>query len=115
MKKLMLVLFLGLGVATLVNAQDESPPRTPVMEDQDREKIEISKLPQAVRTALESEDYENWTVSSAYRSTQTESSDETRSMEVYVVEMKNGADTQVVKFDKDGNKVDEVIEDNRQQ
>lgn len=111
MKKLILSFFLAISVLTLAQAQDDT--QTPPSSQDNREKIEISQLPQPVRTALESKDYATWTVSSAYRSTQTESSDETKSMEVYVVEMKNGADTQIVKFDKDGNKVNEEIEDDQ--
>ena len=111
MKHLILSFFLVIGGLTLAHAQDDT--QTPPASQDNREKIEIGQLPQPVRTALESEDYATWTVSAAYRSTQTESSDETKSMEVYVVEMKNGADTQIVKFDKDGNKVNEEIEDNQ--
>ena len=111
MKHLILSFFLVIGGLTLAHAQDDT--QTPPTSQDNREKIEISQLPQPVKTALESEDYATWTISSAYRSTQTESSDETKSMEVYVVEMKNGADTQVVKFDKDGNKVNEEIEENQ--
>lgn len=106
MKRVVTVLLLF--AAMVVKAQDTLRIEP---QDQERQKIEISQLPMPVRTALESDDYANWTVSSAYRSTQTESSDETKSMEVYVVELKKGADIQVVKFDKDGVKLSEDIQE----
>lgn len=79
----------------------------PEPRQQDREKVEIRDLPQAIRTELESTEYAGWNISSAYRTTQTESVDETQSMEVYVVELKSGADTQTIRFDRDGNRIDE--------
>jgi hypothetical protein len=114
MKKLMLAAFLMFGGIAFVNAQDttstSTPTQTPTQEqgmDQDRQQIEVRELPDAVRTSLESQDYQGWTVSSAYRSTQKDASDETKSMEIYVVELKNGAETKTAKFDKDGNKLDD--------
>jgi hypothetical protein len=114
MKKLMLALFLLFGGVALVNAQEKDstqiqpPTETPTQDqDQDRQQIQLSELPQAIKTSLESTDYAGWNISQAFRSTQKDASDETKSMEVYVVELKNGAETKSVKFDKDGNKIDE--------
>jgi uncharacterized membrane protein (UPF0127 family) len=115
MKKLMLALFLMFGGIAVVNAQDTTatPTQTTPTQDQERTQIQISELPEAVTTALESQDYSGWTVASAYRSTQKDSSDETKSMEVYVVELKNGAETKSVRFDKDGNKLDDEGKDKK--
>lgn len=113
MKKLLFMMSMILGTAAFVNAQNQDTTQTQTQsqnlsnQDQDRQKIEISQLPQAIRTELESTDYAGWNISSAYRSTQTETSDETKSMEVYVVELKNGADTQTLEFDRDGNRLND--------
>jgi hypothetical protein len=113
MKKLMLAAFLLFGGIAFVNAQEKDstqvqPPteQTPT-QDQDRQQIQVSELPQAIKTSLESTDFTGWNISQAYRSTQKDASDETKSMEIYIVELKNGADTKSVKFDKDGNKIDQ--------
>jgi hypothetical protein len=121
MKKIMLSLCLVLGGLAVANAQTDTTSTstqtqttdTQISTDQDRQEIQVSELPEAVRTQLESQDYSGWTVSTAYRSTQTESSDETMSMEVYVVELKNGADIKTVRFDKDGNKLDDEGNDDQ--
>lgn len=104
MKKLSILIGTLLVIGLQGFAQDQ---RTPEPRQQDREKVEIRDLPQAIRTELESTEYAGWNISSAYRTTQTESVDETRSMEVYVVELKSGADTQTIRFDRDGNRMDE--------
>src|SRR5688572_21127771 len=107
MKKLMLVIGLMFGGIALVNAQEQdttsttptqTESQTTTTQDQDRQKIEVRELPEAIRTSLETQDYQGWVVSSAYRSSQTDASDETKSMELYIVELKNGAETKTVKF-----------------
>ena len=112
MKKLMLAFCLLFAGVAFVNAQDTTQtqsPTQPAMEqsgDQDRQLIQASELPEAVRTSLQSQDFSGWTVSQAYRSTHTDANDETKSMEAYVVELRNGAETKTVKFDKDGNELE---------
>lgn len=112
MKRIFLIVAMAAFVVVSASAQDKvaQEPR-----QQDREKIEIRDLPQPIRTALESTEYAGWNVSSAYRTTQTESVDETQSMEVYVVELKSGADTQIIRFDRDGNRIDEDRRNRRDQ
>jgi hypothetical protein len=110
MKKLMLALLLMIGGIAVVNAQDTTNMQTQnptVTQDQDRTQIQVSELPEAVQTALASQDYSGWTVATAYRTTQKDTSDETKSMEVYAVELKNGAEVKTVKFDKDGNRIED--------
>jgi len=118
MKKLMLAAFLLFGGVALVNAQEKDstqiqPPTETPTQDQDRQQIQLSELPQAIKTSLESTDYAGWNISQAFRSTQKDASDETKSMEIYVVELKNGADTKSVKFDKDGNKIEDKKKDQK--
>lgn len=116
MKKLMLALCMLFGGVAFVNAQnqDQSTPSTPSTQtetmdqsgDQDRQPIQASELPEAVRTQLQSADYSGWTVAQAYRGTHTDATDQTKSQEVYIVELRNGAETKTAKFDKDGNSLD---------
>src|SRR5215216_2599795 len=79
MKKLMLALCLSLGGVALVNAQDttqtQSQTQTQMSTDQDqnRQQIEVSALPEAIRTSLQTQDYSGWTVSAAYTADQTAS------------------------------------------
>lgn len=118
MKKLMLAMFLMFGGIAVINAQDSTSTPTPTQtpttaQDQERTKIQIAELPEAVQTSLQSQDFSGWTVATAYRSTQKDSSDETKSMEIYVVDLKNGAETKTVKFDKDGKKLDDEKKDQK--
>jgi hypothetical protein len=106
-------------------------------DDQDREKINSRDLPDAVKRSLEGTEYRGWLVNAAYKSkgvegtmsgdstsnsssnsSSTSSSGQTTQsgnsttsgaygQEVYVVELKNGAQTKTVRFDKDGNKLDD--------
>lgn len=104
MKKIMLAVCLMFGGATLVNAQQSDQTATQSqsqsMQDQDRQQISVSELPEEVSSKLESQDYAAWTVGNVYKST-----DESQN-EIYIVEMRQGAETKKVKFDKDGNKLD---------
>jgi hypothetical protein len=100
-------------------------------DDQDREKINSRDLPDAVKRSLEGTEYRGWLVNAAYKSkdvegtsgnsTSTSGQTTQRSdsssvsgntsgaygQQVYVVELKNGAQTKTVRFDKDGNKLDD--------
>lgn len=104
MKKLMLAVCLLFGGATLVSAQrtDQSTPaQTQPSQDQDRQQISISQLPDAVTAKLESQDYSGWTIGNAYKKM-----DEAQGKgEIYIVELKKGTETKKVKFDKDGNEL----------
>lgn len=104
MKKLMLAVCLLFGGATLVSAQqpDQSTPtQTQPSQDQDRQQISISQLPDAVTAKLESQDYSGWTVGNAYK----KMDDAQGKGEIYIVELKKGTDSKKVKFDKDGNEL----------
>lgn len=86
-----------------------------------RVKIKSQDLPDAVKSSLEGQEFRGWLVSSAYKvdgsaqsgsSSSTSDSTSVSSMpqgqnsgsELYIVELKNGAQTKTVKFDKDGKK-----------
>jgi hypothetical protein len=111
MKKLLLVLCLGFGGVAVVNAQNQDstqaqPAQSPAPADQDRQPIQASELPDAIKTSLQSQDYTGWTVAQAFTSKQTDAADATKTTEVYIVELRNGAEMKTVTFDKAGNKLD---------
>ena len=110
MKKLMLAACLAFGGAAVVNAQVQDQATTPAQtetttqdQDKDRQEISVSELPEAITASLESTDYSGWTVGTAYKKTDASKDN----MEVYVVELKKGTETKKVKFDKDGNKLED--------
>jgi hypothetical protein len=72
-------------------------------------------LPQPVQTKLQSQDYQGWVVSSAYRKNWTDPNNaQATSQEIYIVEVKNGADMKKLKFDKDGNEIEKKEKDKDQ-
>ena len=109
MKKLMLAASLIFGGAAFANAQAQDQATTPAQtettqdQDKDRQEVAISELPEAVKTSLESQDFAGWTVGTAYKKTDAAKDN----MEIYIVELKRGTETKKVKFDKDGNKLDD--------
>jgi hypothetical protein len=99
MKKLMFAFAAMLGSVAFVNAQEATDnavkaPET-VQTDQQDEKVKIKseELPEAVKKALEMQDYRGWLIDAAYKYTATET---------FEVHLKNGAETKIVKFSKDG-------------
>jgi hypothetical protein len=129
MKKLLFAIGLMFGGAVIVNAQDttsqtKSQTETQVStQDEQREKVSVSDLPAPIKTALENKNYQNWTVSSAYKTrmtspantdaaTDAKTDTKAQGMDLYVVELKNGAQTTTVKFDKDGKEINKT--DNQQ-
>jgi uncharacterized membrane protein YkoI len=106
MKKVMLGFCMLLGSAVAVCAQDATTT-TPVpqdqyrtQDDQDKEVIATSELPAKVREQIQGQDYSGWTVSQAYRKQKDGKT-------VYAVELVNGAEKKMVKFDAEGNKLKE--------
>lgn len=111
MKKLMFASLALLGSVALANAQEATPQESnqatetaapaPAAQDQaapaadqdDKAKIKSEELPEAVKKALEAQEYRGWLIDAAYHVKSTDS---------YEVELKNGAETKTVKFNKDG-------------
>lgn len=76
-------------------------------QEQEGERIEVSELPAAVQTKLQSTDYQGWVVTSARKKMWSDPNNaQSESKEVYVIEAKNGSDTKKLKFDKDGNEIE---------
>lgn len=101
MKKVLFVLSLVAGVAS-ANAQitasaTANPSDATVTTNQeDKVKIKAEELPQTVKTTLEGDEYRGWLINTAYHH---------KGKDVYEVELKNGAETKTIKFDKEGKKV----------
>jgi hypothetical protein len=116
MKKLMFASLALLGSVALANAQEAQPQESnqateavtpapapqeapavqeaPAAADQDEKtKIKSEELPEAVKKALEAQEYRGWLIDAAYHVKATDS---------YEVQLKNGAETKTVKFDKEG-------------
>ena len=99
MKKLMFAFVALLGSVAFVSAHaiSYSINQTPAAQQDEKVKIKPEELPEAVKKALEMQDYRGWLVDAAYKDT---------AKETYEVHLKNGAETKIVKFDKDGKKVE---------
>ncbi len=151
MKKVMVALCLVFGGFAVVSAQDStstSPKKTQsqypqdASQDQERERIQSTELPDGVKRSLEGQEYRGWLVNGAYKakgiSNNSTSSDQSSSSEnsatesdststdvnregntnavgaqaeeVFIVELKNGAQTKTVSFDKDGKKIEGMEE-----
>jgi hypothetical protein len=135
MKKVMLAFCLLFGgLAVYAQQQDttstDQQTQYPAMQgEQDRERINSRDLPDAIKRSLEGQEYRGWLVNAVYKTkgtsmdnqdqgdtTSTAQSDTTSmsgntgagayGQEAYVVELKNGAQTKTVRFDKDGKRLD---------
>lgn len=108
MKKLIVATLAFAGFVVSANAQEAasdsaavttSTTTTVTSEAQDGfVTITSEELPDAVKKALENQDYKGWIINAA-------SVD--KKEEKYIVELKNGADTKKVKFDKDGKELND--------
>lgn len=112
---------------------DESPyeqdAQTQNQYQQDRQRIQSTELPDQVKRTLEGEEYRGWMVSGAFKATaQLEDAQngmngqdnttpdvngqpgigatDQEEEDIYIVELRNGAETQTLIFDKDGNKLE---------
>jgi hypothetical protein len=88
-----------------VLAQDPAPAATPTPpsteyqdQDKDQQAIALTDLPANIQASLQGQDFAGWTASNAFRK-------EKDGKTMYVVELKNGAETKKVKFDADGNMI----------
>jgi hypothetical protein len=95
MKKHILLSVLMVGACTLMTQAQTQPGADNAVKTENaiQEKMEIKAdaLPEAVKKTLASDEYKGWEVSKAYDAKGT-----------YEVELKKGAETKTVKFDKDG-------------
>ncbi len=73
-------------------------------QDDDREEISVAELPAQVSAQLESADYSAWTVDKVYKK-------EKDGQTFYSVKLKQGNETKKIKFDAQGNKVEDKDKD----
>lgn len=130
MKKVMFALCFMLGGIVTLMAQEQqdttsSQYRTETqsqyprhIQGQDRERIQSTELPDEVKRALEGAEYRGWLVSGAFKAKGSSMQSDTtgtdpnqpennqaageQDEEVYIVELKNGAETKSVWFDANG-------------
>lgn len=147
MKKIMFALCFAVGGVVTVSAQETQDttsnqyrtetqsqyPQDAMSQDQDRERIQATELPDGVKRTLEGEEYRGWLISGAFKSneradqsmmesdtTNTGVSDpsinatETAEEEVFIVELKNGAETRTLKFNSNGEMVEDMSGQNMQ-
>jgi hypothetical protein len=113
MKQLTLALFFVFVCAAAVRSQDTLSVNPPM--DQERVEIEIRDLPEVIRTSLQGQEYVGWTIMKAYKGHMNDPEDPLApSLEIYIVDLKNGDQTTTAIFDKDGNRLDEIKPDGQE-
>jgi hypothetical protein len=121
MKKLLAAFCLVCGAAVAVNAQETTDNTTdqarnevrnqnPSDQDRDdytdKERISATDLPAGISQQLQGQDYSGWSMGEVYRK-------EKDGQTFYVVEMTQGNETKMVKFDAQGNKIKEKDKDKK--
>jgi len=138
MKRVMFALCLMVGGIAAASAQDTTStryrtdqqyPRDMMNQDQGRERIQSTDLPDQVKRTLEGQEYLGWLVSGAFKakasadlsSMESDSTGANRQgnndvigdqgQQIYIVELKNGAETKTVRFDENGQKIEGIDEE----
>ena len=91
------------GVSQDPTTQDTD---TDAAREADAEPLAVSELPAMIRQSLESQEYSGWTATEAHKK-------EKDGKVFYKVKMQNGAETKKVKFDEQGNKLEEKSGDHK--
>ncbi len=141
MKKIMFALCFAVGGVVTVSAQDTQDttsnqyrtetesqyPQDVMGQDQDLERIQATELPDEVKRSIEGEEFRGWLISGAFRTNEADQSmTDTTSTgvnepginatepveEVFIVELKNGAETKTLKFDSNGQMLEEMSDQN---
>lgn len=113
---------LAMGIVYGASGQDttavEEQQFPTVLYDQERDRINSRDLPEAVKRALDSQEYRGWLINAAYITTGMDfmyhdsradtmgvSGRSGTGRDIFVVELKNGAQTKTVRFTEDGEKI----------
>lgn len=90
--------------STSASAQSTPTAQQPQQGQQDRQKVAVDELPEAVRTTLEGNAFSGWTVANAYTVSPKGTSGQTSATteKEYEVELKKGSEMKTVRIDKDG-------------
>ena len=95
MKKVIFVLSLmviaSVGFVSAASSTNNSAAYS-ILQDE-KEKIKPEELPEPVKTTLNGDEYKGWLVQTAYR---------VKAKDVYEIELKKGAETKTLRFDKEG-------------
>jgi hypothetical protein len=96
MKKVIFAIVAGVMSFGAVNVVSAQRVTTPVAQDQadEKVKIKVEELPDAVKTALASDSYKGWSADAAFYN---------KTKDNYEVQVKKGTETKTLKFSKDGN------------
>lgn len=122
MKRVCVVFVLMVGIAYGSRGQDttavEGQQFPTVLYDQERDRINSRDLPEAIKRALDGQEYRGWLINAAYVTTGMDfmyhdSQADTMGVsgrsgtgrDIFVVELKNGAQTKTVRFTQDGEKI----------
>jgi hypothetical protein len=108
MKKVLLAMAIVAGSIVAASAQENAQDSTAAsseavssesaMESEDKVSIKADELPEAVKQTLQDQEYKGWLINAAYHD---------KKEEQYEVELKNGAETQKVKFSQEGQRLDD--------
>jgi ribosomal protein L21E len=96
MKKVIFAIVAGVMSFGAVNAVSAQRLDAPVAQDQadEKVKIKVEELPDAIKTALASDSYKGWSADAAFYN---------KTKDSYEVQVKKGTETKTLKFSKDGN------------
>ncbi len=98
MKKVIFAVVAGVmsfGAVSVASAQRIDAPSAQSQDQADEKvKIKIEELPDAVKTALASDSYKGWSADAAFYN---------KTKDNYEVQVKKGTETKTLKFSKDGN------------
>ena len=106
MIKLLFTFLFACAGAVVTLAQDATSSKN--QKDKDKQQITVSELPEIIRASLTREDYIGWTVGNAFKK-------EKGGKIVYFVELSKGSETKHVKFDAEGNYLNEKDKDKSSQ
>ena len=104
MKKLFFAALIVFGSAIVVNAQevqkDSAASQVAVTSEPraEKSKIKTEQLPEAVKQTLEDQEYKGWLINAAFHDAKKDE---------FEVELKNGTESQTVRFSKEGQRIDD--------
>jgi hypothetical protein len=98
MKRIFLVAAISVCSWGVASAQRMQVPSDQVRQETDEKvKISVEELPDAIKNALESDSYKGWSVEAAHYN---------KTKDLYEVEVRKGTESKIIKFTKDGNIVE---------